>query len=926
MPFPDEELPISVDIAPGASPAGTVDSWDPFWVDITRDVRVAQGISIDEGVPDEANQADPGSCVMTLNNSASKVASTLGTRGVYTPRNPKGPYWGKLGKNTPLRVRLQRGRDTFGRVTANGWGVSESGITWSNSGMAYLSTDGTRGIIGGLNTTGVTTAVNAGTWDFEMTAGFGVDLLPGGSGNYSIVFFNFRRSNNTNQYRIRIDYDQAGDIRVYMSRVVDGVDSGVIGNFIVGGGAAAVAGRRYNIRLKAEGGSIRVKVWDSTLAEPANWQITRDGEGLYTLDNTTLGTNIQFQRAAIGTPATTQVHFYDVTINSFPFIGTVPEWPPRWDQSGNDATVPLKATGVLRRLQSGKSPLRSPFQSYIEGRKPAALWMLEDESGADLVASATTGVKGGTFYESSPGGWDGTPLGGTKSQYTVEPLTTIAGTLPPIKPNGSWLGWFTFYMPVLPVTNPLIFRVRGSGTIATWDIRVSDDFGGVMYVLGGTPDGTQVINQSIVYVPGQWVVGQLEIQQTGTTFTARLVAYHVRTGVTTGATHAAITGNIGAPLGWSIYGETGFQQGAASAVAFFPFIPSVSIPALLAGARGFVGETAEARIARLCAERGVRLDLLDGGRDTPMGVQSSDTFLKLIGEAAETDLGLLTEFRGGLRYRTRGRRYGQNSRMTLDFAAGHIKEPPEPMDDDQRLINDVTVNRKNGGSARAVDLDSIAVNDVYDTSVDINPSSDDVLPGHAGWRLFLGTYDAEMRWPSITVDLARNGQVAGFLERATSIDPGTYVTLTNPPLETPVGSIRLLVEYVRQRLGPYEWTMELTCTPYRPWIVPLVAAASTSAFNRIDLVGSTLASVEVEVPIGTSETWNIANAGRDWTIDAGDFPIYWRVAGEVIQVNSITGTGAAQVATVTRGTIEGFTKAHVIGEEIHMAYPLYVGL
>lgn len=924
MPFPDEPLPISVDIAPGASPAGTVDSWDPYWVDITRDVRVAQGITIDEGIPDEANQADPGSCVMTLNNSASKVAATLGQRGVYTPRNPRGPYWGKLAKNTPLRVRLQRGRDTFNRVESNTWGVSESGIVWSLAGSAHLSTDGTRGV---MTANGVTTATNAGTWDFEMTAGFAVDALPGGAGNYTIAFFNYRRSSNTNQYRLRIDYDQAGDLRVYTSRVLDGVDGGVLGNFIVGGGAPAVANRRYNVRLKVEGGSIRVKVWDSTGAEPTNWQISRDGEGAYTMDNTALGTNIQFQRSSIGTPATTKMYFYDVTINSFPFIGTVPEWPPRWDQSGNDATVPLKATGVLRRLQSGKAPLRSPFQSYIEGRKPAALWMLEDESGADLAASSTTGVKGATFYDSSPGGWDGTPLGGTKSQFSVNPTTTIAGTLPAIKPNGSWLAWFTFYMPVLPVTNPIIFRVRASGTISTWDIRVSDDFGGVMYVLGVAADGSgNPINQSIPYTPGQWAVGQLEIQQTGSTFTARIVCYHVGAGVTTGATHAAISGNIGAPQGWSIYGETGFQEGGAGPVAFFPFIPSVNIGDLLNGARGFVGETAEARIARLCAERGVRLDLLSGGRTTPMGVQSSDTFLNLIGEAAETDLGLLTEFRGGLRYRTRGRRYGQTSRMTLDFAQGHIKEPPEPMDDDQRLVNDVTVTRKNGGSARAVDLDSIAVNDVYDTSIEINPSTDDVLPGHASWRLYLGTYDAEMRWPSVTVDLARNGQVAGFLERATSVDPGTYVTLTNPPLETPVGSIRLLVEHVRQRLGPYEWTMELTCSPYRPWIVPFVAAASTSAFNRIDLVGSTLASAEAEVPIGTQETWDISNAGRRWTTTAGDFPIYWRVAGEVVQVNSITGTGAAQVATVTRGTIEGFTKAHVPGEEIHMAYPLYVGL
>lgn len=38
-PFPVGELPVFVDIAPGASPAGTVDSWDPYWVDVTADTR-----------------------------------------------------------------------------------------------------------------------------------------------------------------------------------------------------------------------------------------------------------------------------------------------------------------------------------------------------------------------------------------------------------------------------------------------------------------------------------------------------------------------------------------------------------------------------------------------------------------------------------------------------------------------------------------------------------------------------------------------------------------------------------------------------------------------------------------------------------------------------------------------------------------------
>jgi hypothetical protein len=913
VPFPQEELPIFVDIAPGASPTGSVDSWDPFWLDITKDVRVASGISVDEGVPDEAFQADPGVCTMTLNNGASKVASTLGTRGCYSPRNALGPHYGKLAKNTPLRVRLQRGRDTFSRTSALGWGTSDSGIVWSGAANAALSVSGGRGLMTG--TGGITTAINAGAWDFEATFTLSIDALPTATGD-AIVFFNFRRTGTTNTYRLWVDWTSSGNLVLWLERNVGGVSTFLASPTV---DSPAITGP-YKVRLKAEGGFIGAKAWRSSGSEPTSWQVDLRNEGAYTLDNTSLGTNIQFNFAKSSSPVTNVAYFSDLTINTYPFVGTVPEWPVRWDKSANDSWVSLKAAGVLRRLQQGKAPVRSPFYSYVDGLNPTALWMLEDESGADLVASAMPGVAPGTFYESNPAGWDGIPFGGSASQYTVDDITTISGTIPRMTPSTAWLGWFAFYMPVLPVTNPIIFRVRASGTVTTWDVRVSDDFGGVIYLVGVNAAGTVLQNVSTFYTPGQWVVGQVEIEQVGANFTGRIVAYHVGTGVTTGGTSGAVAGSIGSPNAWSIYGSTGFQEGAAGPVAFFPFIPSVNIGSLLASARGFALEDAGARALRLATERGVRLDLQTGGRPTIMGVQESDTFLSLLEECATTDMGLLTEFRGGLRYRTRGRRYSQNARMALDFALGHIKEPPEPTDDDQRIRNDVTVERKGGGSARAYDPDNIDANDLYDTSVTINTASDDVLPNHAGFRLHLGTWD-EVRWPSITLDCARNAQVSGFLERATALDPGAYITLANPPVELPGTPIRLLVEAVSQRFGPFEWTITLTCTPYGPWMIPLIAAP-VHTYSHADLAGSSLSSSEAATAVGAVDTWTVTNSGRNWS--ATDVPYHWRVGGEVVEVTAISGTGT-QTATVTRG-VEGFTKAHAPGETVSLAYPLFIGL
>jgi hypothetical protein len=915
MPFPQEPLPISVDIAPGASPVGTIDSWEPYWKDITPDVRVASGITVEEGIPDEANQADPGSCILTLANGPSKVAATLGQAGCYSPRNAAGPYYGLLAKNTPMRVRLQRGKDTFQRTRAvgTGWGVSESGIAWSS--VNNLGTDGTGRAI--QNAAGGTTAVNAGTWDFELTTGFEVTALPG-VGNYRIFLVNFRSGGTANRYQLRIDLEPANTMAMYFVRTIDSVGATVTGVSIPTVGTVA-ANTRYNVRLKAEGGFLGAKIWLASGSEPATWLMTANNEGAFTMDNTLLSTNIQMNVSTIGTPAAATLYWYPITINSYPFVGTVPEWPVRWDKSGNDSTAPIKATGVLRRLQAGKSPLKSPLYAFIDSLKPSAIWTLEDESGSTVAASATPGVAAATIYATDPAGWDGVPLEGTTSQFTVGVDTTISGTLPRITPNGAWFAWFVFYMPVLPVTNPLIFRVRSSGTIVNWDLRVSDSFGGVMYLTGQDSTGAVLVNQSIPYVAGQWTVGQIEIQQTGSTFTGRIVKYAVGDGGVSGATAAAVSGNIGAPNAWSIYGSTGFQASAAGPVAFWPIIPSVNIPNLQSGARGYRGELAGVRAARLAAQAGVRLDLVSGGQSSALGAQTTDTLLANLGEAATTDMGLLTEFRGGLRYRTRGRRYGQNSRMTYDMAQGHISEPPEPVDDDARLRNDITVTRKSGSSARALDQDSITANGLYDTSVEVNTATDDVLPGQAGWRLHLGTWN-ELRWPSIVLDLARNYTVANYTERTTSIDAGAHITVSNPPANLPVGAIRLLVENVQTYFAPYEWRVTLTCTPYGPWRVYGVGTTGGALFNRMDLVGSTLGSVEAATAVGASDTWTITNAGRNW--NAAAVPFDWDVAGEQVTVTALSGSGT-QTATVTRG-VNGFTKAHAIGEPIHLKQLMYV--
>lgn len=85
--------------------------YDSTWQDITSyvDIRPGSTISITRGTQNEGTTVDPTSCTLTLNN----------TDGRFAPRNPRSPLFGKIGRNTLLRVTGPGGSVRFvGEVSA----------------------------------------------------------------------------------------------------------------------------------------------------------------------------------------------------------------------------------------------------------------------------------------------------------------------------------------------------------------------------------------------------------------------------------------------------------------------------------------------------------------------------------------------------------------------------------------------------------------------------------------------------------------------------------------------------------------------------------------------------------------------------------------------------------------------------------------
>ena len=78
------------------------------WHDITSYVYMRDKIALTRGTPNESTTADAATCTMTWNNRD----------GRFSPRNPTSPLYGLIGRNTPVRVKVNGNIRFSGEVSA----------------------------------------------------------------------------------------------------------------------------------------------------------------------------------------------------------------------------------------------------------------------------------------------------------------------------------------------------------------------------------------------------------------------------------------------------------------------------------------------------------------------------------------------------------------------------------------------------------------------------------------------------------------------------------------------------------------------------------------------------------------------------------------------------------------------------------------
>ncbi|MBA0126277.1 hypothetical protein H0B56_12065 [Haloechinothrix sp. YIM 98757] len=870
--------------------------YDGQWHDITSDVRTPrQDVHIERGRRDWSEHVDPSSCRMLLNNR----------HGRYSPRNPHSPLFGKVGRNTPLRVRIgpsQQGMwlpgedgsyahtedasslDIIGDIdivfeaTPTSWRpdadtllASKYQISGDNrSWMAQHMADGTLRLShsedGTFNTFKQSTSTSPVPADADLLALRIVLIVDDGNGNAIARFYTAASIGDT-WSQLGNDVVHDATTSIYASDAPLEIGAGA------GGGAifpddATFSGTIHAFQLRA--GVDGTLVADAEFADQDDLTSTS-----WTADD---GHEWILHEAAV------------LADSAVRFSGEVSRWPLRWDLSGNDLWAPIQAWGILHRLQQGSKPLRSSLFRDLSSRSEiVGYWPCEDGENASRIASGIGQPSAEIEGEVDLSSYEGLPSSEALPQLTTGRLRPV---IPEYDPDADQRLIALLHLPDNGVDGEQrLFTIPTTGSVARWDVIVNSDGSFGLRAYDATEGGDQVLS-SIWFAAdanGTDLMFSLWLSQQGSDIDWQLGVFEagadtgsVLDGTLAGHTYGRIrrinTPGGGSDLGGTAVGHIAVMNGDVHSIWD---VIGRSMDA-------WSGESATDRLQRLTADEDIPLRVVSTREDTEaVGAQTPESLLALLRSAAGADLGYFGERADALAllWRPRATLYNQTPRVLLDYSSGEVFAPFEPVEDDQALRNDVTVSRPRGSEYRAVQRtgplsvapppDGVGR---YDDAPDVNVAGDAQLPHQAGWRLHLGTID-EPRFPTVRVDLA-NPRMAARHSELQTVAEGDRMQIINTPAWLPE-PVDVIVQGLEENKGQPTHDIVVTCTPASPWTVGVLAPTAVDDAEpdepiRADTAGSdTAADLD-----NTATTMLVATRdGPAWTTDGNDLPVDVRIGG-----------------------------------------------
>lgn len=611
------------------------------------------------------------------------------------------------------------------------------------------------------------------------------------------------------------------------------------------------------------------------------------------------------------------------------FFGFVKGFSPAWDVTGNYAISQVAAYGVTRRLIQGKAPLRSAlYRAVADGNNtygvPLAYWPMEDGAGANQLASAVSTVQPGSVSGSVGfGSADGPPGSAPVADFSQGGSATFVVNAP--TPTAYRIE-LAVRFPVIPTGGSITFmRLTFDGTtnlaIQTVDfVAQPNAAGGINYVINLTGGTFPVVGASSGGVEDAWHWISFDVLVSGGIVAVPLYIDNALVNSGGGITFSGID-----RLTTITINPTGLPDRNAPAIGHLMVWAQAASDTYTAYT-GEAGETAQARLVRLAAEQGETFATVGTYvAKANMGAQGADSFMTLVRECELADAGYLYDgLSQGLQFQGIADRYNATSLMTLNAATGQIQPDFAPVGDDLGRCNDMTVSRKNGGSARYTQTAGNLSTDnvgVYDNSIELNIQTDGPLAARAGWEVSKGTLEG-FRYPSLAINLRKIPTKA--VDWVTVV-PGSTITV-NPPYsaQLPTDDIVLIVEGWTERLTNLRWEVDpINCSPATVYQqVAKYASAVGSTTSKFDAEGSSTNATSTTT--ATSIVVKTSGAAL-WTTNSSEMPFDINIAGEKVQVTAISGASSPQTFTVVRSR-NGVVKAHAADEPVNLWAPARFGL
>lgn len=616
------------------------------------------------------------------------------------------------------------------------------------------------------------------------------------------------------------------------------------------------------------------------------------------------------------------------------------------DTTGRDVVVPVQSADLLQVLGAAKVPVESPLTLNIRPRSGLlGWWPHEDGSSASRAATGLPVGKAGiatavTFGQASTlnGAARVAELTTQQSKMTYH---SLLGTN-----TGEWTAVWLFKMPAtLPASEAVFATFTTSGRTRTITVETSaTTFGINMYSADtGLLDSAGVTHGTGVVVAGNWIAMRLKMAQSGA-FTAWELAWYQQGS-------DVFWGTSGSYLGVS--GEVNMAYLSANAATEFAgmqlshFIVSEEDVGFSTNdltwsnaINAYDGETAVARVARVTDTAGIYCEVVgEAASSMRLGPQPIDTPLNVLRDAEKADGGWLTGLRDayGLQYRTR-QDAERHRDADLDYDL-HLSAVPRVLSDGLLLVNDVTVTRRLGSSARAEITDGPNSTAEPPDGVgprpsdgggDLNVYADSLLPDIANLRARYGSFDQD-RIPNLAVELHRPDTIptttAGL--SVAYVDVGGSVRVSGWPAHLASDPILFLVHGYTETLGRLLWKWKANTTPAGPYQTGLYDVADQAGGKtRYGSAGSTLnagitTTATTIVVAGTARVTTV----EVWTTVSARYPLDVMIGGEQITLTQApTGSVSPQTFNNVTRSVNGVIAEHDAGAPVRLYSPTYYGM